>query len=110
MEKKKSAQETLPKKGITTFPGEEPGAHMDPWWGLVIAVALTAGILVVAYPNPYGRIFRFVSDGIGVTVTTTMVSFLLVVVVGLIGGLGRLSKNRLIYGISTLYVEIVRGI
>jgi polar amino acid transport system permease protein len=31
-------------------------------------------------------------------------------VAGLFGGLGRLSKNRLIHGVSTLYVEIVRGI
>ena len=110
MEKTKLELEPTSQQGITTFPGEEPGAHMDPWWGLVIAVALAAVLLVVAYPDPYGRIFRFVSDGILVTIAATGISFLLVIVVGLIGGLGRLSKNPLIYGISTLYVEVVRGI
>lgn len=83
---------------------------MDPWWGLVIAVVVVAVILILAIPDPYGRIFRFVSDGIGVTILVTGVSFMLVVVVGLLGGLGRLSKNPTIYGISTLYVEIIRGI
>ncbi len=110
MEKSKSKLLPTPQKGITTFPGEEPGTHMDPWWGLVIVVALAAIVLIVARPDPYGRIFRFVSDGIGVTFLTTVLSFVLVVVAGLIGGLGRLSKNPVIYGISTLYVEVVRGI
>jgi polar amino acid transport system permease protein len=110
MEKTKSKLEPTPPKGITAFPGEEPGAHMDPWWGLVIAVVVVAVILILAIPDPYGRIFRYVSDGIGVTVLVTGLSFVLVVVAGLFGGLGRLSKNPVIYGISTLYVEIVRGI
>jgi polar amino acid transport system permease protein len=28
----------------------------------------------------------------------------------MIGGLGRLSKNRIIYGVFTVYVEVIRGI
>ena len=110
MEKTKPKLASAPEKGITTFPGEEPGAHMDPWWGLVIAVVVLAVILILAVPDPYGRIFRYVSDGIAVTVLVTGISFVLVVGMGLIGGLGRLAKNPIIYGISTLYVEIVRGI
>ncbi len=110
MKKTKPERETAPPKAIAALPGEEPGTHMDPWWGLVIAVAVLAGILILARPDPYGRIFRFVSDGIVITFTATMVSFLLVIGVGLIGGLGRLAKNPIIYGIATLYVEIVRGI
>jgi polar amino acid transport system permease protein len=110
MEKAKTDLEPLPEKGITFIPGAEPSAHMDPWWGLVIGAVVLVGILIVAFPTPYGRILRFVSDGIGVTVITTLVSFFLMIVVGLLGGLGRLSTNRLVYGISSLYVEIVRGI
>jgi polar amino acid transport system permease protein len=110
MKKTKPERETAPPKAIAALPGEEPGTHMDPWWGLVIAVAVLAGILILARPDPYGRIFRFVSDGIVITFTATMVSFLLVIGVGLIGGLGRLAKNPIIYGVATLYVEIVRGI
>jgi polar amino acid transport system permease protein len=110
MGKMKIEQEPIAQKGLTAFPGEEPGTHMDPWWGLVIVVIIAVILLIAVRPDPYGRIFRFVSDGIGITAMATATSFLLVVVVGLIGGLGRLAKNPVIYGISTLYVEVVRGI
>jgi polar amino acid transport system permease protein len=95
---------------LPLMPGEEPGARMDPWWGLVIAVIALAVLLVVFIPDPYRRITFFVWDGIAITLTVTIVSFLLVIFLGLIGGLGRLSKNRIIYGVSSLYVEIVRGV
>jgi polar amino acid transport system permease protein len=110
MEKAKSKKEAALPKPILAAPGEEPGSHMDPWWGLVIAVAILAVVLILTTPDPYGRIFRYVSDGIGVTVFVTGLSFVLVIGMGLLGGLGRISKNPIIYGISTLYVEIVRGI
>lgn len=110
MEKTKKELETLPQKEIVTSPGEELGAHMDPWWGLVIGAVLLLIVLIVAVPNPYGRIFRFVSDGISITIVTTIVAFVLMIFLGLLGGLGRSSKNKLVYGVASLYVEIVRGI
>ncbi|MBN1437936.1 MAG: amino acid ABC transporter permease [Anaerolineales bacterium] len=110
MEKKTKAQAATAQKTVLAAPGEELGAHMDPWWGLVIAVAALAAFLIFTYPDPYGRIFRYVSDGVAITFLTTVLSFLMVVVVGLVGGLGRISKHPVIYGLSTLYVEIVRGI
>jgi len=45
-----------------------------------------------------------------VTIKLTAVAFMLILAAGLLGGLGRTSKNPLIYGLATLYVEIVRGI
>ena len=110
MEKTKKELEPLPQRGLITSPGEELGAHMDPWWGLVIGTVLLVIVLIAAVPNPYGRIFRFVSDGISITIVTTLVSFILMIFLGLLGGLGRNSKNRLVNGIASLYVEIVRGI
>jgi polar amino acid transport system permease protein len=110
MTAKKNTLDPLPGQELTKFPGEEPGATMDPWWGLVIGAVLLLIVLIVAVPNPYGRIFRFVSDGIGITIVTTIVSFVLMIFLGLLGGLGRNSKSRLVYGIASLYVEIVRGI
>ncbi|MGD0173983.1 MAG: amino acid ABC transporter permease [Anaerolineales bacterium] len=110
MEKTKKELEPIPQKRIITYPGEELGAHMDPWWGLVIGAVLLVTVLIVAVPNPYSRIFRFVSDGISITIVTTLVSFILMIFLGLMGGLGRNSKNRLVNGIASLYVEIIRGI
>lgn len=82
----------------------------DRWWLLLFAVILLILFLIIFQPDPFRRILFFVSDGIGVTVLTTLVSFVLVLIFGLITGLARLSKISLIRGFATLYVEIIRGI
>jgi polar amino acid transport system permease protein len=84
--------------------------RFDKWWLMVIFVVFLIIYLATTKSDPYWRIILFVRDGIWVSITTTVVSFLLVLVVGLLVGLGRLSKNKLINGISTIYVEVIRGI
>ncbi len=84
--------------------------HADGWWWMVVAVIGIVILLAAGKPDPYWRIIRFVSDGIVVTVGVTVTSFILTLIVGLITALGRLSKNKFICGISTIYVEVARGI
>ena len=84
--------------------------RIDPWWGLVVLVIVLIVVLCLVSTDPFWNILRFVSDGIVITVIITVSSFVLVLVLGLFGGLGRLSRNRLIYALATVYVEIVRGI
>ncbi len=86
----------------------KPG--FDRWWLLVILVIGAIISLVYFQPDPYRRVLVFVSDGIKVTLQVTLISFFLVLFLGLISGLGRLSKNPIISGIASVYVEIVRGI
>ena len=64
----------------------------------------------VSLGEPYGRIVQFLADGVLVTLKLTLISFVCILFVGMIGGLGRVSGNRFIAGIASLYVEIVRGI
>lgn len=97
-------------KELAKIPGAEPSTRLDPWWWLVILVVFLIVALTLFRPDPYQRIFTFVLDGIYVTIGVTVISFLFILIVGMIGGLGRLSKNWLIYGFFTLYVEIIRGI
>ena len=85
-------------------------SQFDYGWLLVIIVAILFIFLIATNPDPYLRIFLFVRDGIVVTITVTTISFCLTIIVGLIGGLGRSSKNKVIFGIAALYVELVRGI
>lgn len=73
------------------------------------SVSLVVG-LVVFKPEPYKDILFFLPDGIVVTFQVTVMAILLSLVFGLIAGLGRLSKNKLINGLASLYVEIIRGI
>ena len=80
------------------------------WWILVFVVALGVWLLIRARPQPFLEIWSFVADGIVVTLRIVTTSFGFILLVSLLGGLGRISRNRVIYGIASLYVEIVRGI
>jgi polar amino acid transport system permease protein len=99
-----------PKQELSFVVGGEVSLRHDPWWWLVVAVASIIGLLVILWPVPFRDIVLFARDGILVTIVVTVASYFLIVILGLLGGLGRLSKNKLVFGISTLYVEVVRGI
>jgi len=81
-----------------------------PWWGLILAVLGLLTVYSMFTSETYRDTFAFLRDGLKFTILITVVSFSLALVLGLITGLGRVSKNLLFYTISTLYVEVVRGI
>lgn len=95
---------------LVYLPGSELIRRIDPWWGLVALVVGLTIILVTVKADPFLNILLFVRDGIAVTAFITATSFGLVLILGLIGGLGRLSRHPFIHFVATLYVEIVRGI
>jgi len=84
--------------------------RFDRWWLLVIAVISLIAYLAITQPTPFKDMLVFVSDGLWVTIYTTVITFILVLLFGLIGGLGRLSRNPILRGIATIYVEVIRGI
>jgi polar amino acid transport system permease protein len=67
-------------------------------------------ILPVVKPDPYWEIMKFLPDGVLRTFQVTLVSIVLALFIGLITGLGRISRNTLINRIATIYVEVIRGI
>lgn len=106
-----SAQQYFQSPQIpTTSKPRTEKVKFDRWWLLLIGVIILILLLITFKPDPFRRILVFVSDGIGVTIYTTLISFVLVLVFGLITGLGRLSKISLLRGIATIYVELIRGI
>jgi polar amino acid transport system permease protein len=101
----------LKPEGLIPVPNPpKSNRKYDPWWALLAIVIIIIILLARLKPDPYQRIILFVSDGIWVTIRVTIISFCLMLFFGLIGGLGRLSKNWLFRGIATIYVELVRGI
>jgi len=100
----------LPEEELDHIPGAEPSTRIDAWWWLVALVVGFLALLLIFRPDPFWNILQFVQDGIVITVTVTLISFVLMLGIGMVGGLGRLSTNRVIYTVSTLYVELVRGI
>ena len=77
----------------------EKKSRIDPWWGLVAVVVALILILNFSSPDPYNRILVFLQEGIWVTVKITLISFLLVMVLGLFVGLARLTKNTIVAGL-----------
>lgn len=99
------------RRNLKKNPGREVANHrVDRWWWLVVAVIVIVLLLAVLTPDPYWRIIKFVSDGVLVTVGVTLIAFVLTLVLGLVAALGRLSRNGFISKITTIYVEIARGI
>ncbi len=88
--------------------------HLDlarvPWWVvIVVIVGLYVTISMLASPR-YRDVFRFIVPGLRVTLQATFAAYGLALIIGLIAGLMRVSRNPVLYALSTLYVEIVRGI
>jgi polar amino acid transport system permease protein len=56
------------------------------------------------------KVWNYVVPGLAATIRITIISFVVAVVIGLIVAFGRISKNIIIYNVSTLYVELFRGL
>lgn len=99
-----------PARELSFVVGGEVSIRQDPWWWLVVAVGALIALLVILWPVPFREIVIFARDGILVTMVVTVASYFLTIIVGLLGGLGRIAKSKLIFGLASLYVEVVRGI
>jgi polar amino acid transport system permease protein len=81
-----------------------------PWWAIALALAgLAFGSLYFTSGN-YHETFTYLIQGVITTLRITLFSYLIATVIGLLAGLARVSKNVILFNISTLYVELVRGI
>jgi len=81
-----------------------------PWWALII---LLLGVVIAYFvftSATYLDAFWFLIAGVRLTIQVSLISFGLALVAGLITGLGRVSKNVVFYTLSSLYVELVRGV
>jgi len=76
------------------------------FYGALIALAL----LLIFSPEPYLEILLFLPDGILKTFQVTLISIFFALIIGLLVGLGRISRNLIINRVCTVYVEIIRGI
>jgi polar amino acid transport system permease protein len=92
------------------IPRKKDVGLISAWRIALFGTLLCLLFLVVFKPNPYLRILRFVPDGIWVTFEVTLAAILGAMVLGLITGIGRISRNRFINALASTYVEVVRGI
>jgi polar amino acid transport system permease protein len=85
-------------------------ASQIPWWALIVmALGLFVFYQIISDAN-YHDTYLYLREGIIVTLRITLLAFPIATVIGLLTGLMRTSKNVVFYTLSTLYVEIIRGI
>jgi polar amino acid transport system permease protein len=81
-----------------------------PWWAtILIAAGFLLLYLILANPN-YHDTFTYLIQGILTTLRITLFSFFFATIIGLFTGLARVSSNPVLFNVSTLYVEVVRGV
>lgn len=73
------------------------------------AIALLI-ILPIVKPDPFWTIMKFLPDGILRTFQVTLTSIVIALIIGLLAGLGRISRITIVNRIATIYVEVIRGI
>jgi polar amino acid transport system permease protein len=92
------------------IPGKGEKSAFSAWRISFFGALALLVILPIVHPNPYTEILLFIPDGVLKTFEVTLLSIAFAVVVGLITGIGRISRIRIINRIATIYVEIIRGI
>ena len=80
-------------------------------WSIALVGAVCALFaLCLLWPDPYLRILLYLPDGVVVTFKITVMSICCAVPLGLLTGLGRISRNRAINLLASTSVEVIRGI
>ncbi len=94
----------------TLIPGKGENSVFSAWRIAFFGAIALIIILPVVKPDPYLEILKFIPDGVLATFKVTIFSIVLSVIIGLLAGLGRISRITILNRIATVYVEVVRGI
>lgn len=81
-----------------------------PYWLIILLLFFLATLYAILSSQTYSDALAFISEGLRLTVIISVAAYAAALVLGLIIGLGRVSRNQVIYTIATLYVEIMRGV
>lgn len=81
-----------------------------PWWALILILLFVVLTYWAFTAETYRDAFNFLFQGVKLTFLITLTAYSFAIVLGLIVGLGRVSSNIVPYTLSTLYVEVMRGV
>lgn len=81
-----------------------------PWWFLGIVLIAAMVVMLIVTRASYQEAFGFIKNGLWITISTTLVAYLIALGLGLLAGFGRISQSVFWKNLSTLYIELVRGI
>ena len=81
-----------------------------PWWMIAIGLVITVTFLLIQINPDFKDAFNIIRVGLGATISTTLIAYSIAILLGLLIGLGRVSESVVWRNISTIYVEIIRGV
>jgi polar amino acid transport system permease protein len=81
-----------------------------PWWFFGIILIAIYAAFIISTNEEYNSAFVFIKSGLIITIKTSLISYAIAILLGLLAGLGRISKNVVINNLARLYVELIRGI
>lgn len=79
-------------------------------WLIIFILLDVLVIYSIATQPEVTKVWDYVVPGLAATIRITIISFIVAIIIGLIVAFGRISKNTIIYNLSTLYVELFRGL
>jgi len=109
------------------IPEKRDQGLFNSWMITLMGAILITASLVIIKPDPYWEVLKFViipkiirstsgrmvgfePSGIMVTFMVTIMAILAASIIGLLVGIGQISRSRFINRICTVYVEVIRGI
>lgn len=81
-----------------------------PWWLVIIIGFLVLMGFFIITDEATREAFLFIIPGIWITLQITLFGFALALILGLMAGLGRISKNVVVRNLAITYVEFIRGV
>lgn len=81
-----------------------------PWWMVAIGLLILTTFVLIQISPDFKDAFNIIRAGLGVTISTTLIAYCIALFIGLIVGLGRVSESVFWRNLSTIYVEIIRGV
>lgn len=90
--------------------GLGPSFERFPYWLIILLTFFLITLYYILSSTTYREALVFVAEGLIFTVLISLTAFSAALVLGLIIGLGRVSRNQFLYTPATLYVEVFRGV
>jgi polar amino acid transport system permease protein len=81
-----------------------------PWWLIIIALLIVGAFYLMLQSPQYTQALVYIVSGIRFTIILSVTAYVIALIIGLIAGLGRVSRNTFTNTLATVYVELVRGI
>ena len=80
------------------------------WWIIILAFTIIWMLFTIVTEPEYTKALNFIIPGLRITFLSTIISFLIAIVLGLISGIGRISDNKIASTLSRTYIEFIRGV